>query len=47
MGTPPFIFANRVLGANGLDPSKDVQWLVLALEKGDVDAVADSEPIGT
>ncbi len=54
MGTPPFIFANRVLGANGLDPSKDVQWLVfpagelgLALDKGDVDAVADSEPIGT
>ena len=24
MGTPPFIFANRVLGANGIDPSKDV-----------------------
>jgi NitT/TauT family transport system substrate-binding protein len=54
MGTPPFIFANRVLGANGIDPSKDVQWLVfpagelgLALDKGDVDAVADSEPIGT
>ena len=54
MGTPPFIFANRVLGANGLDPGKDVQWLVfpagelgLALDKGDVDAVADSEPIGT
>jgi NitT/TauT family transport system substrate-binding protein len=54
MGTPPFIFANRVLGANGIDPSKEIKWLVfpagelmLALEKGDVDAVADSEPIGT
>ena len=54
MGTPPFIFANRVLSANGIDPSKDIQWLVfpagelgLALDKGDVDAVADSEPIGT
>src|SRR6266568_5554448 len=54
MGTPPFIFANRVLGAQGLDPSKDVTWLVfpagelgLALDKGEVDAVADSEPIGS
>jgi NitT/TauT family transport system substrate-binding protein len=54
MGTPPFIFANRVLGANGIDPKKDVEWLVfpagelgLALDKGEVDAVADSEPIGS
>src|SRR5438132_208343 len=54
MGTPPFIFANRVLGANGLNPSKEVTWLVfpagelgLALDKGEVDAVADSEPIGS
>lgn len=54
MGTPPFIFANRVLGANGIDPSKEITWLVypagelgLALDKGDVDAVADSEPIGS
>ena len=54
MGTPPFIFANRVLKANGIDGSRDVTWAVypagelgLALEKGQVDAVADSEPIGT
>jgi len=54
MGTPPFIFCNRVLGANGIDASKDVQWRVfpagelgLALQKGEVDAIADSEPIGT
>src|SRR3982751_1702536 len=54
MGTPPFIFANRVLGANGLDASKDVSWRVfpagelgLALDKGEVDAVADAEPIGS
>jgi NitT/TauT family transport system substrate-binding protein len=54
MGTPPFIFANRVLNANGIDGSRDVTWAVypagelgLALEKGQVDAVADSEPIGT
>jgi len=44
MGTPPFIFANRVLGANGIDPSKEITWLVfpagelgLALDKGEVD----------
>jgi NitT/TauT family transport system substrate-binding protein len=54
MGTPPFIFANRVLGAHGIDAMKEVEWRVfpagelgLALEKGEVDAVADSEPIGT
>ncbi|MBP7951362.1 MAG: ABC transporter substrate-binding protein [Verrucomicrobiales bacterium] len=53
MGTPPFIFANRVLGDNGMDPRNDIQWKVfpsaelgLALEKGEVDAVANSEPIG-
>ncbi len=54
MGTPPFIFANRVLGANGIDAMKEIEWRVfpagelgLALEKGEVDAVADSEPIGS
>jgi NitT/TauT family transport system substrate-binding protein len=54
MGTPPFIFANRVLGANGIDPAREVDWLVfpagelgLALDRGEVDAVADSEPIGS
>jgi NitT/TauT family transport system substrate-binding protein len=54
MGTPPFIFANRVLSAHGIDPSKEITWIVfpagelgLALDKGQVDAVADSEPIGT
>jgi NitT/TauT family transport system substrate-binding protein len=54
MGTPPFIFANRVLGAHGIDPGKDVSWVVfpagelgLALDKHEVDAVADSEPIGS
>src|SRR5438309_18892 len=54
MGTPPFIFANRVLGAHGIDPGKEINWRVfpagelgLALDKGEVDAVADSEPIGS
>jgi NitT/TauT family transport system substrate-binding protein len=54
MGTPPFIFANRVLGANGIDPGREVTWRVfpagelgLAIDKGEVDAVADSEPIGS
>jgi len=54
MGTPPFIFATRVLKTNGIDASKEIDWRVfpagelgLALQKGEVDAVADSEPIGT
>lgn len=54
MGTPPFIFANRVLGANGIDAGREITWRVfpagelgLALEKGEIDAVADSEPIGS
>lgn len=54
MGTPPFIYANRMLGDNKIDPRNDVQWKVfpsgelpLALEKGEVDAVATSEPIGS
>jgi NitT/TauT family transport system substrate-binding protein len=54
LGTPPFMFATRVMAANGIDPSKDVQWRVypagelgLALDRGLVDAVADSEPIGS
>jgi NitT/TauT family transport system substrate-binding protein len=54
MGTPPFIFANRALALRGIDPSKEITWKVypagelkLALEMGAVDAVADSEPIGT
>ena len=54
MGTPPFIFANRVLGAHGIDAGKEITWRVfpagelgLALDKGEVDAVADSEPIGS
>ena len=54
MGTPPFIFASRALGNAGIDPRDGVQWKVfpagelgLALKKGEVDAIADSEPIGT
>jgi NitT/TauT family transport system substrate-binding protein len=54
MGNPPMIFASRVLAAHGVDIQKDVTWVVypadsteLALNKGRVDAVADSEPIGS
>jgi NitT/TauT family transport system substrate-binding protein len=54
MGTPPYMFAQRALLAAGLDPNKDVDWKVfppadaeLALDRGLVDAVGDSEPIGT
>jgi NitT/TauT family transport system substrate-binding protein len=54
MGTPPFVFANRVLGTHGVDAGKDITWKVypagelgLALRKGEVDAVANAEPIGS
>lgn len=54
MGSPPFLFASRAMAAKGMDPRKDVQWVVtapevmsLALEKGQIDAVADSEPLGS
>src|SRR5262245_64556416 len=54
MGAPPFLFASRVLAANGIDPKKDVEWITfpsdameLAIDKGQVDVVADAEPIGT
>src|SRR6202007_935100 len=54
MGTPPFIFANRVLNANGIDGSREVDWRVfqagelgLARQTGEGDAARDSEPIGT
>src|ERR1700754_2571686 len=54
MGTPPFIFANRVFGVHGIDAGKDITWKVypagelgLAIDKGEIDAVADSEPIGS
>jgi NitT/TauT family transport system substrate-binding protein len=54
IGSPPWMFANRVLAAHGLDPKKDVTWVTyppdtmeLALDQGKVDAVANAEPIGT
>lgn len=54
MGSPPFLFTSRVLAAHGMDPRKDVEWVVtppdvmaLALGNGQVDAVANSEPIGS
>ncbi|MEO8440517.1 MAG: ABC transporter substrate-binding protein [Spartobacteria bacterium] len=54
MGTPPFVYTNRVLKRHGIDGSKEIEWKVfpvgelgLAIDKGEVDAVADSEPIGS
>jgi len=54
MGSPPFLFTSRVLKAAGMDPAKDVEWvtvssdvMALALENGQVDAVANSEPVGS
>src|SRR5947208_3319369 len=54
IGTPPFMFASRTLRDSGIDAEKDVTWkayrageLGLAVEKGEVDAVANAEPIGS
>lgn len=54
MGSPPFLFASRALAAHGLDPERDVKWVVIApevaslsLDNGQVDAMADSEPLGS
>ncbi|HWB11166.1 MAG TPA: ABC transporter substrate-binding protein [Pirellulales bacterium] len=57
LGSPPFLFASRVLVASGIDPSpekEEVIWEVFppdvlgqALEDGRIDAVATSDPIGT
>jgi NitT/TauT family transport system substrate-binding protein len=54
MGSTPFMFLNRVLGARGWDVKKDVEWrafppseLELVLEKGEVDAVSIADPHGT
>src|SRR5437667_1884500 len=54
MGTPPVVFANRVFGTHGIDAGKDVTWKVfpagelgLAIDKGEVDAVCNAEPIGS
>src|SRR6266581_1578102 len=54
MGTPPFVFANRVFGTHGIDSGKDITWKVfpagelgLAIDKGEVDAVCNAEPIGS
>ena len=54
MGTPPFVFANRVFGTRGINPAKDITWKVfpagelgLAIDKGEVDAVCNAEPIGS
>jgi NitT/TauT family transport system substrate-binding protein len=57
LGSPPYLFASRVLVAHGIDPAPDrgeVTWLAfppemlgMVAEDGRVDAVATSDPIGT
>jgi NitT/TauT family transport system substrate-binding protein len=57
LGSPPYLFASRVLAANGIDPrpeNGEVEWEVydpeilgLKLQQGQLDAVATSDPIGT
>jgi NitT/TauT family transport system substrate-binding protein len=56
IGSPPYLFASRVLVANGINPRPeggDVEWkayppgeLELALSKGEIQAVATADPIG-
>jgi NitT/TauT family transport system substrate-binding protein len=52
LGSSPWVFAVRAVGDAGLDYKKDVEWkpyptpeLKLALEKGQVDAIALSDPV--
>jgi NitT/TauT family transport system substrate-binding protein len=52
LGSSPWVFAVRVIGDQGYDYQKDVEWkpypaaeLKLALEKGQVDAIALADPI--
>jgi NitT/TauT family transport system substrate-binding protein len=54
MGSPPFLFASRVLTDKGIDPKNGVEWVTMpgaamakALDEGQVDAVASAEPIGS
>jgi NitT/TauT family transport system substrate-binding protein len=54
MGSPPFLFASRVLVDKGIDPKKEVEWVTLpgdamakALDQRRIDALASAEPIGT
>ncbi len=57
LGSPPYLFCSRTLAANGINPDPEkheVTWrtyppaeLGLALDQGNVDAVATSDPIGT
>jgi NitT/TauT family transport system substrate-binding protein len=54
LGSPPHLFASRVLAAHGMHPETDVEWVTLppdtfalSLDQGKIDAVASAEPIGT
>jgi NitT/TauT family transport system substrate-binding protein len=57
IGSPPYLFACRALAAHGIDPrieASQVEWVAmkpdvlgLAVDRGDVDAVATTDPIGT
>ncbi|MDR2862986.1 MAG: ABC transporter substrate-binding protein [Puniceicoccales bacterium] len=52
LGSSPWVFASRVIGDNGGDIKRDVEWkpfpqaeLKIALQKGEVDAIAIADPI--
>jgi NitT/TauT family transport system substrate-binding protein len=52
LGSSPWVFAARVIGDNGYDIRRDVEWrpfpvgeLKLALDKNEVDAISLSDPV--
>ena len=57
VGSPPAMFASRVLAAAGIDPSLDAKQVSLIafppeqlgqrLEQGEIDAIATTDPLGT
>jgi len=54
LGSPPFLFASRVLADKGVDPRTGVEWVTLpmsemakALEQGRIDALTSAEPFGS
>jgi NitT/TauT family transport system substrate-binding protein len=57
LGSPPYLFASRVLADHGIDPrpgKNEITWVAFAqdvlgkaVEDGRVDAIATADPIGT
>src|SRR5436189_207617 len=45
MGTPPFVFANRVFGTHGINPAKDITWKVFPA--GELGLAIDTAELNT